>query len=68
MLVLGRKIGEKIVIGNGVVITVLSAQGGRVKLGFTGPAEISIHREEIHQKIELEEEQHLPPPYVYMAR
>ena len=52
MLVLSRKRGEGIVIGEGVTVTVLDVRGGRVRLGFDGPAEVPIHREEVHQRIE----------------
>jgi carbon storage regulator len=52
MLVLSRKRGEKIVIGGDVTLTVLEVRGDRVKLGFTAPAEVPIHREEIHRRIE----------------
>lgn len=52
MLVLTRKIGEKIVIGNSVVIEVLKAQGGRVRLGIDAPHEICIYREEIRDRFE----------------
>ena len=52
MLVLSRKQGEAIVIGDGVTVTVVGIQGGRVKLGFYAPAEVPIHREETYQKIE----------------
>lgn len=51
MLVLSRKIGEKIVIGNDVFITVLEVRGDNVKLGVDAPKHISIHREEIYQEI-----------------
>lgn len=51
MLVLSRKRGERIVIGSGVTLTVMEVRGNRVKLGFIGPAEVSIHREEVHQRI-----------------
>ncbi len=51
MLVLSRKQGEGIVIGGGVTVTVLAVHGGQVKLGFNGPAEVPIHREEVHQRI-----------------
>ncbi len=51
MLVLSRKRGEKIVIGNGVTVTVLEVQGGRVKLGIDAAPEVSIHREEVHSRI-----------------
>lgn len=52
MLVLSRKNGEQVVIGRDIVVTVLSIQGGRVKLGFSGPAEVPIHREELRQQID----------------
>ena len=48
MLILSRKRGEQLVIGNGISITVLEMRSGRVKLGFTAPAEVPIHRQEIH--------------------
>lgn len=52
MLVLSRKRGEMITIGNGVTVTVLSVQGDKVKIGITAPAEVPIHRQEIHERIE----------------
>ena len=52
MLVLSRKLGEEIVIGDGITVTVVSVRGGRVKLGFKAPAEVSINREEVQQRIE----------------
>jgi carbon storage regulator len=57
MLVLSRKRGEGIVIGGDVTVTILEVQGERVKLGFVAPAEVPIHREEIHLKME----DRLPP-------
>ena len=52
MLVLSRKRGERIVIGGGVTVTVLEVHGNQVKLGFAAPAEVPIHREEVHQRME----------------
>jgi carbon storage regulator len=52
MLVLSRKPGEAIVIGDGITVTVVEVKGERVRLGFTAPAEVSIHREELQRKIE----------------
>jgi carbon storage regulator len=52
MLVLSRKCGEGIVIGNGITVTVVAVQGDRVKLGFKAPMEIPIHREEVHERME----------------
>ena len=51
MLVLSRKRGESVCIGQEIEITVLEIRGSRVKLGFQGPAEVPIHRQELHQKI-----------------
>jgi carbon storage regulator len=51
MLVLSRKRGESIVIGNQITVTVLEVQGDRIKLGFTAPAELPIHRAEIYRAV-----------------
>jgi carbon storage regulator len=51
MLVLSRKVGEKVVIpDHGLVITVLAVQGQRVRLGITAPADVVIHREEVWRR------------------
>jgi carbon storage regulator len=47
MLVLSRKAGERISIGREIELTVLGIHKGRVRLGFAGPSEIPIHREEV---------------------
>lgn len=47
MLVLSRKKGEQIVIGENITVTVLEISHDRVKLGFHGPAEVPIHRQEV---------------------
>jgi carbon storage regulator len=52
MLVLSRKRGEAIVIGDKVTVTILDVQGNRVKLGFVAPGELPIHRKEIHARID----------------
>jgi carbon storage regulator len=52
VLVLSRKSGEAIVIGNGITVTVLEVHGERVRLGFSAPADIPIHREELQRKLE----------------
>ena len=51
MLVLSRKRGEGIVIGDGITVTILEVRGDRVKLGFTAPPEVPVHREEVYQRI-----------------
>ena len=52
MLVLRRKRGEAITIGNGVTVTVLAVQGSTVKIGIVAPTEVPVHRQEIHDRIE----------------
>lgn len=56
MLVLSRNKGERIVIGGNIVLTVVDVRGDRVRLGFTGPTDVPIHREEVFQRL-CEEEQ-----------
>lgn len=52
MLVLARKSGESVVIGSDITVTVLEVRGDRVKLGFSAPGEVPIHRLEVQQSIE----------------
>ncbi len=49
MLVLSRRQGEEIVIGDSIRVTVLAVEGNRVKLGIAAPAEVPVHREELYQ-------------------
>lgn len=50
MLVLSRKVGEEIVIGSNIRITVVSVQGGKVRLGISAPVDVTVDRQEIHEK------------------
>ena len=54
MLILTRKLGESITIGDDIKITVLDCQGKQVKLGIIAPKDIKVHREEIFEKIQEE--------------
>ncbi len=54
MLVLSRKRGQTICISDTISVTVLSIQGGTVKLGLCGPPEVSFHREEVHKRIQAD--------------
>lgn len=55
MLILTRKIGESLLVGDDVEITVLSVRGNQVKLGVNAPKEISVHRQEIYERIKAAE-------------
>lgn len=57
MLVLSRKVDEKILIGNSVEVTVLRVDGDKVRLGVTAPSHIPVHREEIAKRIAEEKSQ-----------
>lgn len=54
MLILTRRVGEKLIIGDEISITVLSAKGNQVRIGVNAPKNVSVHREEIYQKIQIE--------------
>jgi carbon storage regulator len=54
MLILTRKLGENIRIGEDIKITVLDVKGGQVKLGIDAPPHVAVHREEIYEKIREE--------------
>lgn len=62
MLVLSRKLGERLVIGPNIVVTVLEVRGNVVKLGCQAPPCVPIHREEVSRR--LQEEQHDEVPHV----
>lgn len=54
MLALTRRVGETVVIGDDIRITVVSKTGAKIKLGIDAPREISVHREEVYRRIEEE--------------
>ena len=56
MLILTRRVGETVVIGNDIDITVLGVKGNQVRLGVNAPRNVSVHREEIYKRIKDESE------------
>ena len=54
MLILTRRIGETLMIGDEVTVTVLGVKGNQVRLGVNAPRNVAVHREEIYERIESE--------------
>jgi len=61
MLILTRKIGESLIIGDDVEVTVLGTKGNQVRIGIDAPKDVSVHRKEIYDKIQEEREQDSDP-------
>tara|TARA_B100000767_G_scaffold61536_1_gene57298 strand:- start:138 stop:365 length:228 start_codon:yes stop_codon:yes gene_type:complete len=56
MLILTRRVGETLVIGDDVTVTVLGVRGNQVRLGVNAPKDVAVHREEIYQRIQNEKD------------
>ncbi|HSG66733.1 MAG TPA: carbon storage regulator CsrA [Gammaproteobacteria bacterium] len=55
MLILTRRVGETVVIGDDVTVTVLGVKGNQVRLGVNAPKQVAVHREEIYERIQREQ-------------
>jgi carbon storage regulator len=60
MLILSRRPGESVKIGDEVTVTVLGVKGGQVRLGFTAPPTVPVHREEVYERIQAETTKSIP--------
>jgi carbon storage regulator len=56
MLILTRRVGETVMIGNEVTVTVLGVKGNQVRVGVNAPKDVAVHREEIYERIKREED------------
>ena len=62
MLILTRRVGETLMIGCPVTVTVLGVKGKQVRIGINAPKDLAVHREEIYQRIRREQEGHKDAP------
>ncbi len=64
MLILTRRVGETLMIGDEVTVTVLGVKGNQVRIGVNAPKDVAVHREEIYLRIKQEQEQERDQPDV----
>ncbi|MDY6943131.1 MAG: carbon storage regulator CsrA [Pseudomonadota bacterium] len=57
MLILTRRVGETVMVGDDVTVTVLGVKGNQVRIGINAPKHVAVHREEIYERIKREQEE-----------
>ena len=63
MLILTRRIGETLMIGDDISVTVLGVKGNQVRIGVNAPKDVAVHREEIYDRIKKDEDHSDKQPY-----
>ena len=61
MLILTRRVGETLMVGDDVTVTVLGVKGNQVRIGVNAPKDVAVHREEIYDRIRKENENNSAP-------